>query len=624
VGSNDEREHRPGTRESPSTGAPGARFAIRVSLGYVVIASIWVIGSSTLLAALVPPGVEATIESVKGLLFVLATGLGLGFLLSRESRRMAAAQQALGNRGRENALLATAVEQSAESVVITDAAGRIEYVNPAFERVTGFSRDEVIGQNPRILKSGEQPASFNAAMWSTLARGSPWVGDFVNRRKDGTRFEEEAVISPILDGSGMITNYVAVKRDVTLDREVEARYDRSRRERTLVAETLARIKGGESPEATADAICRQVVNLTDVVLAAIFIFDLAGRADAIGIGAANGSPPALRPLPYQRSRHLRKRAHMGPWVEEWIRRPWHPYNQYLVEAGVRASAYAPIHHAGEVIGLLIATSTTANAISQLTEYLPALMDFAGLVGALIGPDVADRTEIRRTRARIREIIDTSAFHPLFQPIVDLETGSPVGFEALTRFADGTPPDRLFEEATAVGMGPALEAVTLEAALRVADELRITGWLNVNVSPALILEGTVLRSFLGRVGRPTVLEITEHAEITDYEAFRAAIALLDPGVRLAIDDAGSGYASLAHVVELRPAMVKLDRTLVANVDRDPARQAIVAGMCHFAETARCELVAEGIETAAELETVRRLGIRLGQGYLLGSPTPTGAS
>ena len=507
--------------------------------------------------------------------------------------------------------------------MITDAAGCIEYVNPAFERVTGYSREEVIGQNPRILKSGQQPASFYAAMWSTLTRGSPWVADFVNRRKDGTRFEEEAVISPILDGSGMIVNYVAVKRDVTRDRQVEARHDRYRRERTLVAETLARIEGRESPEATADAICRQVVNLTDVMLAAIFIFDLAGRADAIGIGAANGSPPALRPLPHQRSRHLRERARMGPWVEEWIRRPWHPYNQYLVEAGVRASAYAPIHHAGEVIGLLIVTSATANAISQLTEYLPALMEFAGLVGALIGPDVADRTEIRRTRARIREIIDTNAFHPLFQPIVDLETGSPVGYEALTRFADGTPPDRLFEEAAAVGMGPALEAVTLKAALRAADELRITGWLNLNVSPALILEGTALRSLLGDVGRPTVLEITEHAEIIDYGAFRAAIALLDPGVRLAIDDAGSGHASLTHVYELRPAIVKLDRTMVAGVDRDPARQAIVAGMRYFAETAGCELVAEGIETAAELETIRRLGILLGQGYLLGRPTPTGA-
>ena len=113
------------------------------------------------------------------------------------------------------ARLATAVEQAAEVIVITDTAGTIQYVNPAFERVSGYSAAEAIGANPRILKSGAHDARFYAAMWRTLTGGGVWSGHLVNRRKDGTLYEEEATISPIRDAAGAIVNLVAVKRDVT-------------------------------------------------------------------------------------------------------------------------------------------------------------------------------------------------------------------------------------------------------------------------------------------------------------------------------------------------------------------------------------------------------------------------
>ena len=111
--------------------------------------------------------------------------------------------------------LATAIEQSAESIVVTDAKARIQYVNPAFETVTGYTRAEALGQNPRILQSGQQDASFYQAMWATLASGKTWQGRMVNRRKDGSRYTEDALISPVTDAAGQIVNYVAVKRDVT-------------------------------------------------------------------------------------------------------------------------------------------------------------------------------------------------------------------------------------------------------------------------------------------------------------------------------------------------------------------------------------------------------------------------
>jgi len=135
--------------------------------------------------------------------------------------------------------LATAVEQSAEIIMITGVNGSIQYVNPAFERVTGYHRDEVIGENPRILKSGRQDPSFYEELWETLIRGDVWSGVFQNLRKDGTLYEEEAVISPVRDGSGEVINYVAVKRDVTKERRVEEQLRQAQK-----MEAVGRLAGG--------------------------------------------------------------------------------------------------------------------------------------------------------------------------------------------------------------------------------------------------------------------------------------------------------------------------------------------------------------------------------------------
>jgi PAS domain S-box-containing protein len=131
-------------------------------------------------------------------------------------------QDITGRKGTENRLrrLATAVDHSGESIMITDVEANIQYVNPAFERLTGYSLDEVLGKNPRLLKSGKAGPEFYRDLWDTITRGSDWYGHFTNKKKDGTLFEEEATISPVRDG-GRIVNYVAVKRDVTERKKAE-------------------------------------------------------------------------------------------------------------------------------------------------------------------------------------------------------------------------------------------------------------------------------------------------------------------------------------------------------------------------------------------------------------------
>ncbi len=124
----------------------------------------------------------------------------------------------------EHELLTTAIEQAAEVVVVTDAQGAIQYVNPAFELTTGYSRREALGQNPRVLKSGNHDENFYKVMWQTITGGKTWKGRLTNKRKDGTYYTEEATISPVLDSAGIIENYVAVKRDITRELNLEAQF----------------------------------------------------------------------------------------------------------------------------------------------------------------------------------------------------------------------------------------------------------------------------------------------------------------------------------------------------------------------------------------------------------------
>jgi EAL domain-containing protein (putative c-di-GMP-specific phosphodiesterase class I) len=224
------------------------------------------------------------------------------------------------------------------------------------------------------------------------------------------------------------------------------------------------------------------------------------------------------------------------------------------------------------------------------------------------------------RDRIESAIEARAFGTVFQPIVDLLSGTTIGYEALTRFSDGSPPDEMFATALECGLGMKLETATLRASVDAARALPLRSWLSVNVSPPLLADVETLGKALGLRSRSLVLEITEHETIEAYGPLREAIVQLGPDVRLAVDDAGAGVANFHHLVELRPNFVKIDVSLVRGVDTDLSRQAVVAGILHFASAAECQVIAEGIETDAELSTVTELGVTLGQGYLLGRPAP----
>jgi diguanylate cyclase (GGDEF)-like protein len=359
--------------------------------------------------------------------------------------------------------------------------------------------------------------------------------------------------------------------------------------------------------------------MTGVASVSLAYFTPEGAVVSLAFVRSDGVRVPLRHLPFQRSRTLRERAEEGPWVEAWIHQPWHPYDRLHTELATRALAYAPVRH-GRLIGLLTIASAEVSAISRLTEILPALLEFAGLAGALLGPAIADLTEIGLSRDRISQTITDVAFRPLFQPIVDLATGEHAGYEALTRFSSGTAPDLVFADARTAGLEAELEMATLAASISAATTLPHGAWLSLNVSPNLVTADDGLGELLRRSNRPLVLEVTEHIAIPDYAALRAAVGRLRPEVRVAVDDAGSGVANFSHIVELRPAFVKLDIGLIRGVDTDLTRQALVVGLLRFASESASQTIAEGVETEEELATLRRLGVPLVQGYLVGRPAP----
>lgn len=212
---------------------------------------------------------------------------------------------------------------------------------------------------------------------------------------------------------------------------------------------------------------------------------------------------------------------------------------------------------------------------------------------------------------------------VFQPIVDLASRETVGLEALSRFA-GEPmrsPDLWFEEAASVGLGPELEMKAVRRAVAQLDQIPTGEFLAVNVSPELVLSHKLDELADEAICSRLVLELTEHIAVDDYGPVHDRMSpLRERGARVAVDDTGAGFSSLRHILLLQPEIIKLDRSLTHGVDEDPARRALASSLVAFAKEIGASLIAEGVETAGELETLERLGAPWVQGFHIAMPEP----
>ena len=405
----------------------------------------------------------------------------------------------------------------------------------------------------------------------------------------------------------------AERRARAAEGRASARLEREIRAREMVLRSLARLEAAATPEETVRLLCEEALQLDGIDHAAVRTF---GGAEAVVMGRAGlGSDSVERGLRLspERTELLAQKSVAGPWTETFGA-GGEPHITALYAAGLRTMANAPLVWNDRVIGVIGLGSTSSAIGSIAAERLRTVREFGVVAGALLGPHLAERARRDELHASMSKVIAELAFHPVFQPIVDLDSGRTMGYEALTRFDDGVRPDLQFANAEAAGLGMRLETACLKAAQHDAMALPPHVWLSLNVSPSLASALLPLLAVLESSGREIVLEITEHAPIDSYSGLSDALKDLRDHVRIAVDDAGAGYAGLQHILEIRP-----DIALVRDLDTDPVRRALIAGMASFAREAGCVLLAEGIETEAELAALRVLGVSLGQGYLLGKPS-----
>ena len=306
------------------------------------------------------------------------------------------------------------------------------------------------------------------------------------------------------------------------------------------------------------------------------------------------------------------------------------------KVSLRSMVVAPLKCGDTTIGVLKVISpyihafgpNDERALSLLNDLIGAMLSHAALHAALQATMNA-RAEAERMQhaehadsvERIRATIDEEAFDFVFQPIVRLDDRRAIAFEALARFPQfpGQPPNVQFDEARAAGLELDLQLAVAEQALLRIDELPRDASLAINVSPETLTSPAL--EWLCRHNQPRrlVLEITEHTSIDDYAALAERVFVLKRiGVRLAIDDAGAGFASLRHVLRLQPDLIKLDASLTHDIDSMARQQNLASALVTFAEGTSASIIAEGIETEGEFETLRNLCIPYGQGYFLGRP------
>lgn len=294
-----------------------------------------------------------------------------------------------------------------------------------------------------------------------------------------------------------------------------------------------------------------------------------------------------------------------------------------------------VHVLSRLADFIATTVATASEFSRMmtriSPHLTAMQegsltdgddeDIAWFIANVIRPEVPPVIDLRQ---RIESVLDAGSFEMLYQPIVELGNGALVAAEALARFTTTPyrPPDVWFAEAEQAGLGVELELAAVRSALAPLPFLPAHLKISVNVGAAALTSDELAGIVESAGPERVILELTEHLKVEDYPKLSAHLApLRRQGAFLAIDDTGAGISSLTHVLKLAPDVIKLDREIASGVDIDPVRRALTSALVTFAAESGAMVVAEGIENAGELATLRDLGVVYGQGFHLGRPGPS---
>lgn len=272
-------------------------------------------------------------------------------------------------------------------------------------------------------------------------------------------------------------------------------------------------------------------------------------------------------------------------------------------------------------GYLVKAATPGEILRMLTDATSDNVTVSG-VSANVLIDPSDPKVLEET-LQIQSLLKGEHTHLVVQPIFDLQTSEIVGYEALARFElePRAGPDVWFKRADKAGLRADLEFAVLGTALPLATSIPDGTFLGVNLSPSAVVSDNCETAFWNSAPDRLVVEMTEHLPVLDYPQMRNRLAALRAmGIRIAIDDVGAGFASLRHILELAPDYIKMDTSLTRHIDHDSPRRALAEALVYFAKELGASVVAEGVETKAELQVLKELGVRYAQGFYLARPGP----
>lgn len=537
-------------------------------------------------------------------------------------------------------LSAQVFAESGEAIAVTDVRGAFVSVNRAFTEVTGYSFDDVRGQNPRILQSGRHDSAFYAAMWKKLAETGGWQGEVWNRRKSGEIYPEWLNITAVRDPGGEIKHYVAIFSDITERKAAHARIEYLAHHdpltglpnRSLLRERLEQeISRARRTEAHIGVLFLDLdrfKTINDSLGHAVgdrLLREVANRLRASlrdsDIVCRQGGDEFIVVLPDLKSGT--DAAHAARQLIDALQQP--------VDVG------SQVIHTSTSIGIAVFPEdghTTSALLKAADMAMYHAKESQRGTFSFFTRELNERANERMALdSRLRAAVQQREFHLHFQPQWSLGDGRLTGLEALVRWpCDGEwiSPARFIPIAEENGQIVALGAWIMEEACTQAARWRTRGFsltVAVNVSPVQVrrddLAGRV-RHVLKKTGLPAEaleLEITESLMMgDDPQALAVLAALKELGIKLAIDDFGTGYSNLAYLKRFNVDRLKIDQSFVRDIDRKPEAAAIVNAVIGMGRQLGLNTLAEGVETEAERAALTKAGCDDVQGYLLGRPIP----
>ena len=541
--------------------------------------------------------------------------------------------------------LSSAVEQTADSVVITDTKGVIEYVNPAFEETTGFSREEALGKTPALVKSGRHDRAFCNTLWSTILRGEVFRAIFVNRRKNGSLYHEEKTITPLRNGNGQITHFVSTGKDITERMQAQERLDHLAYYDALTGLPNRNLLHDRFGHALDHA--RRQGKRTAILLLNVDNFNSINNSLGHDVGD-------------QLLKAVAERLRTSVREENTVARMGSDEFAVLLEDVGHADNAARTAHklvddlarpflAGEheifisvSVGIAIAPAD-GNDADSLWKNADTAMHRAKENGhnayRFYSADMTTKIRERLTlKTQLSRALEHGEFRLHYQPILDLRSERIVGVEALIRWQH---PDRgivapdefmsvLEESGLIVRAGEWVLRAVCEQLQRWSGLLREPVRVAVNISgrqfadPGFLDKVGCMHCVLKGRGRCTgamEFEITESIFMNNELAtIKVLKALRDNGIRLTIDDFGTGYSSLAYLTRFRVDAVKIDRSFVRDMTSNRDAVALVEVIITMAHVLNLTVIAEGVETSDQLMLLRNLGCDMMQGYVFSSPQP----